>query len=204
LFFLQPLIVPGDIAESMTNIANHALQMQASIVVEMITAIGIVMLGSLLYVTLRKQNDKVALLALGLYVMEATILAASRIAVFALLRVSQESVLVGHPAQMQMLGNLFYDAQSFGYDLHMLPFALGATLFYSLLFKSRVIPRVLALLGLVAAPLALIGTVLVLVGVEVPILVFLPNLPFELAAGVWFLVKGCRPDSLRNVPQADR
>jgi hypothetical protein len=26
----------------------------------------------------------------------------------------------------------------------------------------------------------------------VPLWVFLPNLPFELAAGVWFLVKGLR------------
>jgi hypothetical protein len=32
----------------MTNISNNAVQMRASIVVEMITAIGIVMLGSLL------------------------------------------------------------------------------------------------------------------------------------------------------------
>ena len=42
LILLQPLIVPGNIIESMTNIANNALQMRASIVVEMITAIGIV------------------------------------------------------------------------------------------------------------------------------------------------------------------
>jgi hypothetical protein len=48
LFLLQPLIVPGDITASMTNISNNAVQMRASIVVEMITAIGIVMLGSLL------------------------------------------------------------------------------------------------------------------------------------------------------------
>jgi len=190
LVLLGPLIVSGNIAESMTNIANHALQMRASMVVEMITAIGIVMLGSLLFVTLRKQNTAIALVALGLYVMEATILAASRMQAFSLLQISQASVLAGHPASMQTMGSLFYEAQSFGYDLHMLPFALGATLFYSLFFKSRVIPRVLSVWGLIAAPLALIGTLLVLLGLDVPLFVFLPNLPFELAAGVWLLVKG--------------
>jgi len=190
LFLLQPLIVPGDIAESMANIASHTLQMRASIVVEMVTAIGIVMLGSLLYITVRKQNYKIALVALGLYVMEATILAASRIQALSLLHVSQASVQAGHPAYLQTMATLFYEAQSFGYDLHMLPFALGATLFYSLLFKSRVIPRALSLLGLIAAPLALIGTLIVLLGYDVPMFVFLPNLPFELATGVWFLIKG--------------
>jgi len=190
LFLLQPLIVSGNIVDSMTNIANHALQMRASIVVEMITAMGIVMLGALLYVTLKKQNGNIALVALGLYLIEAAILAASRIPAFSLLRTSQESVVAGHPAYLQTLGNLFYESQSFGYDLHMLPFALGATLFYTLFYKSGFLPRILSLWGLIAAPLALIGTLFALLGFDVPILVFLPNLPFELTIGVWLMVKG--------------
>jgi hypothetical protein len=195
LILLQPLIVSGNITESMTNIANNALQMRASIVVEMITAIGIVMLGSLLFVTLKKQNGKIALVALGLYLIEAAILAASRMAAFALLAISQESVIAGHPTYLQSLGNLFYESQSFGYDLHMLPFALGATLFYYLFFKSGLIPRVLSLWGLIAAPLALIGILFSLLGYDVPIVVFLPNLPFELTIGVWLMVKGIRDGS---------
>jgi hypothetical protein len=192
LLLLEPLIVPGNIVDSMTNIANHTLQMRASIVVEMITAMGIVMLGSLLYVTLRAQNGQVALVALGLYLFEAALLAASRIPAFSLLRTSQESVLAGHPAYMQALGNLFYESQSFGYDLHMLPFGLGATLFYYLFYRSGLLPRVLSLWGLIAAPLALAGTLLVLLGYDVPLVLFLPNLPFELTMGVWLIVKGTR------------
>jgi len=110
LFLLQPLIVSGNIIDSMTNIANNALQMRASIVVEMITAIGIVILGVLLYLTLKKQNMKIALVALGLYLIEAALLATSRIPAFSLLRISQESVIAGHPAYLQTLGNLFYES----------------------------------------------------------------------------------------------
>jgi len=197
LLLLEPLIVPGNIVDSMTNIANNALQMRASIVVEMITAMGIVMLGSLLYVTLRGQNEQVALVALGLYLVEAALLAASRIPAYSLLRASQESVLAGHPAYMQALGNLFYESQSFGYDLHMLPFGLGATLFYYLFYRSGFLPRVLSLWGLIAAPLALVGTLFVLLGYDVPLVLFLPNLPFELTMGIWLIVKGTR-----NAPES--
>ena len=63
-FLLTPLIVPGNITASMTNIANNATQMRASIVGEMIAVIGIVMLGALLFLTLKKQNGKIALVAL--------------------------------------------------------------------------------------------------------------------------------------------
>jgi hypothetical protein len=195
LVLLQPLIVPGNITESMTNISNNAVQMRASIVVEMVTAIGIVMLGALLFAVLKRQNRNIARVALGLYLVEAAILAASRIPAFALLLTSQESVAAGHPDYLQTLGNLFYELQDFGYSLHMVPFALGATLFYSLFFRSGFLPRILSVWGLIAAPLALVGIVISLLGYTVPIVVFLPNLPFELTAGVWLLVKGIRDGS---------
>jgi len=198
LILLQPLIVPGNIIDIMTNISNNALQMRASIVVEMITAIGIVILGVLLFITLKKISMKISLVALGLYIIEAGILAASRIPAFSLLRISQESVIAGHPTYLQTLGNLFYESQSFGYNLHMLAFAFGATLFYYLFFKSGFLPRVLSLWGLIAAPLALIGILFSLFGYNVPIVVFLPNLPFEITMGIWLMVKGIRNSSERK------
>ena len=192
LVLLQPLIVSGNITESMTNIANNALQMRASIVVTMFTAIGVAILGALLYVVLHKQNKIIALVALVLYLIEAAILAASRIEAFSLLRISQESVIAGHPPYLQTLGNLFYESADFGDWLHALPFALGAILFYYLFFKSGYIPRVLSLWGLIAALLALIGTPFVLFGYDVPMVVFIPNLPFELGIGLWLIVKGIK------------
>jgi hypothetical protein len=77
----------------------------------------------------------------------------------------------------------------------MLPFALGATLFYYLFFKSGFIPRALSLWGLIAALLAVIGTLFGLLGYDVPIVVFLLSLPFELTIGVWLIVKGIRDGS---------
>jgi len=164
--------------------------MRASIVVTMFTAIGITVLGILLFATLRKQNGTIALVALGLYLIEVAILAVSRMPAFALLRVSQESVVAGHPAYLQTLGNLLYESADFGDWLHMLPFAIGAVLFYYLFFKSRYVPRTLSLFGLIAATLALIGTSLALLGYNVPIYVVGLNFPFECGIGVWLIVKG--------------
>jgi len=192
---LTSLIVPGNIIDSMTNIANNSLQMRTSIVSEMIAVIGIVMLGALLFVTLKKQNGKIALVALGLYHITAAIIAVSRIPAFSLLRISQESVIAGHPDYLQTLGNLFYELQDFGYFLHMLPYTLGATMFYYLFYKSGYIPQVLNLWGLIAALLAFIGTLFDHLGYDVSLFVFLPNLPFDLAIGLWLMVKGIRDGS---------
>lgn len=188
----DPLIVPGNIVESMNNVANHVLRARVSILLELITAVGIVLLGVLLYLTLEKQNRKAALAAMALYIMEATLLAASRVEAFSFLRISQESAAAGHPAYLQSLGNLFYESQVFGYDLHMIPFTIGATIFYTLLVKSGYIPTPLALFGLAAAAVALIFSPLVLLGFDIPLIVFLPNLPFELGVGIWLAAKGIK------------
>ena len=82
LILNQVLTVPGNISETMIKIANNAWLMRANIFGETITAVGIIFLGAILFITLRKQNEKIALVALGLYLLEAALLAVSRIPAF--------------------------------------------------------------------------------------------------------------------------
>ncbi len=190
------LIVPGNISETMIKIANNTWLMRANILGEMITALGIIFLGAVLFVVLRKQNEKIAFIALGFYILEAALLAASRIQAFSLLRISQEYVTTGHPAYLQTIGNLAFESMNFGYSaLLMLAFCLGAILSYYLLYKSNIIPRVLSLWGLITVSLLLILTLFVIFGYEVPFFLYLPYVPFEFIAGVWILVKGVRDGS---------
>jgi hypothetical protein len=195
---LNPLIVDGNITETLIRISNNPLQLQASILIMMITVFGIATIGALMYIILQKENKPLATVAFGFYLIEASILAVSRISGFALFLVSKESVLNGHPAYLQSLGNLFLELQNFGFRLHMLPFAIGALMFYYLFYKSKVIPRNLAILGLIAAPTAILGSVMVLLGVDIPIIVFLPSLPFELLTGLWLIGKKVPDESVRK------
>jgi small basic protein len=83
--FLQPLWnVLGDIRASMTKIASSPWLMRTSIVLDTLTALGIIFLGATLFVTLRKHGEKTALVALGFYIMEAALLAVSRMEAFSL------------------------------------------------------------------------------------------------------------------------
>jgi len=192
------LTVPGNIIESMINIANNAWLMRVNILGEIITAAGIIFLGAILFITLRKQNEKIALVALGLYILEAALLAASRIEAFSLLRISQEYVTAGHPAYLQAIGNLAFESMNFGYTLLMLAFCLGGILFYYLLDKSRIVPRVLSLWGLITVFPCLIATLFTIFGYEVPFFVYFPYVPFEFAIGIWILVKGIKIHEIKS------
>ncbi len=192
-FLRQAWFVPGNMGASMIRIANKPWLMRTNILVDILTALGIIFLGVILYLTLRRENEKVALVALGFYILEAALLAVSRIEAFSLLRISQKYAATGHAADWQILGNLTFESMDFaGATLHMLVFCLGGILFYSLLDKARIVPRVLSLWGLITVFPCLVGTLLALFGYEVPFSIYLPYAPFEFVIGVWILVKGVK------------
>jgi len=186
------LIVPKNIDQSMINIARHAGLMRANFLGDLITAVGVIALGVLLFVILRKYGEIPALIALGCYLLEVALDAVSRIPAFALLHISEEYAAKGRPEDLQSLGNLALESMNFGFGLLMLPFCIGAILFYYLLYKSRVIPRVLSLWGLVSVPVVLVATVLTISGYKVPFVVYLPYVPFEWVVGAWILINGLR------------
>ena len=58
-------------------------------------------------------NEKMALVALGFYVLEATLLAVSRIQAFSLIGISQEYVATGQPTALKVQGNLMIESMDF-------------------------------------------------------------------------------------------
>ena len=188
---------PDNISETMIKISDNPTTMQMSSVGFFIEAVGIVLLAVLLYTTLKKQNKIIARWAFGLWIVEAVTNAVRGISAFSLLYTSQEYVKAGAPdsSYFQTLGGLFYESIQFSYDVLMVFYCIGGILFYYLFIKSKYIPKVLPIWGLIAASLGFIGELFVLFGYAVPLYVFLPILPFELAIGLWLMIKGIRDGS---------
>jgi hypothetical protein len=190
--FIRPLwLVPDDISATMLKIAENPVVLRINILADMLTALGVILLGAVLFDTLKKQNEKLALTALGFYILEGALLAASRIGTFSLLQLSQEYASTGQPESLLIFGNTALEAMDYvGNTLHVLAFCLGAILFYILLYKSKAVPRWLSLWGLITVVPVLAGTLTAMFDVHLPFIAFLPYFPFEFVIGIWILVKG--------------
>jgi hypothetical protein len=75
------------------------------------------------------------------------------------------------------------------------------------LYRSRLVPRILPVLGLIGAPLLLAGDIAIFFGVidrAAPILVLtvLPIAVWEFSLGVYLTVKGFRPSAVAALPPA--
>ncbi len=192
---LDSVVGTGSISDILVNIANNLTLMRVSILVELVTSIGIVVLASLLYIVLHKQGKIIARVALGWWLAEAIILAVSKIGAFALIPLSLEYVEAGAPdsSYFQTLGDFFYygfDRQ--GWAIHMLFFSLGGILWYYLFYRSKYIPRALSVWGVAAVSLVAINVMLVLFdrSIELQTILLAPYLLFEALIGPWLMVKG--------------
>lgn len=190
------LIVPDNIISSMTNISASPFTYQLGIVGRLITAVGILLLTVLLYTTLKNQNKAIARWAFTLRLTEVASFIVITITAFSLLVISQEytATTLSDPSYFATLGNLFYKAMEYTANINILFFSLGAFLFYYLFLKSKYIPKVFPIWGIISTSLALIGILFALFGYELNMIIyliaFLPILPLELAIGIWLTVKG--------------
>jgi len=185
--------VEGNIGATLVNINDQPWLLKMNIFVDVLTALGIIFLGGMLYLYLRKINEKMALVGFGFYILEAILIAASRMNVFPLLDISKEYVTGGQTAALAAMGSMAYDSSHFaGMTLTMLAFCAGAIPLYYLLFKSSILPKWLSFIGLVTVFPCLAGTLISLFSGEASMAWFAAYMPFEFVVAVWILVAGVK------------
>jgi hypothetical protein len=102
----------------------------------------------------------------------------------------------GTPAGVR-IGDLVINADAVN-AVFGLVFCLGATLFYALLYGSRIVPRWIALWGLAAVPLYAAAHLLAMYGVveansSAQTLLFMPMAVQEMVLAIWMIARGFRP-----------
>ena len=63
-FLKSAWFVPGNMSDTLVRIANNPSLMRVNILLDVFTALGVTFLGAILFLTLRKQNEKIVLTAL--------------------------------------------------------------------------------------------------------------------------------------------
>lgn len=189
----NPLLIEGDMTETMLNLAKYYDKVHVAIFMDVVTALGVILLGVSMHTVGKKVNGLLANLALSLYVFEAALLVMSKFFQYLLVEASLTYSMT-NDQMLVTLGRLLSDAQTFSYQIHIIPFGIGAIIFYTLLLKAKVLPKWLTLWGLISVPFVLVGVILMTYGIEVPFILLLPYVPFEFVTGGWILTKGLKQE----------
>lgn len=173
---------------SLRAMANSTQVAYISILLQMITGVVIIMLGVAMYRAAGHKGKTIAIIALSMYIFEAVLLAVGQVFVFGLVQVSQIFSISGD-ANLLALGKVLLSCREFAGEMAMIPFGVGAILFYYLLMKAKILPKWLALWGLITVPLILVFVPLQTFGIAIPFVLLVPYVPFEFFAGIFILIK---------------
>jgi hypothetical protein len=182
-------------AAKLASIAQHASLVQVDIVLTLLQAGCALMLAVTLYALTRDQDRDLAVMALCCRVSEGVIGAVSAVRMLGVLMIATASPATAGPdaAATLALGGLLLKMGGLFTLIGATCFALGSTLYFYLFLRARSIPVPLAWLGVFASVLLLAGLTLQLAGFlrgPVTYYIWIPMAVFEVALGLWLLIKG--------------
>ena len=171
-------------------------------ILEVIVALAGIGTAVVLFPVLKKQNEGLALGLVASRVLEASAIFLGVAFLLSIVTLRQAAAgadaLVTSNVLVMLYDRIFLLSQSF------LP-AVNDLLLGFLLYKSRLVPRALSLIGIVGGPVLIAGFLAVVFGVigrQAPLAVLsaLPVFLFELLLGIWLIVKGFNPSAIASLP----
>lgn len=153
-------------------------------------------------------SRRVALTYLVTMVFEVTLLAIGALFLLMLVPLSDSSAAATSSTWAPTLANLAVDGNDLAYQIAQAALGYGAIFVCVLLLRTRLIPPILAGLGVVGYAFHAMGATAELFGLHISLFMLIPGGVFELTFAVWLLVKGFAPkpyaDAMRLTTEAAR
>src|SRR6266542_4903855 len=167
-------------------------------ILEMIVALAGIGTAVVLYPVVKRQNEALALGFVGVRVLEAATIFGCVVSLLSIVTLRKDGAgadaLVTGQALVAFHDWIFLLGQGF------IP-AVNALLLGSLLYRSRLVPRVLPLLGFIGAPLLVVSATATLFDLwgqvsTLSALLTIPIAVWEFSLGVYLVVKGFKPSPI--------
>lgn len=195
-----------DAQDYLARIAANGSQIITGALFVLTMGLALAMVPVVIFPILKKHNE---VLAVGYVVfrggLETVTYIAVVISLLLLVPLSQAVIQSGSPdtSSYQTLGALLLKAHEFSATITEIVFPLGALMFYSVLYQSKLIPCWISGWGLLAVILHLISGLLHMFGLigsmsTIQNVLALPIALQEMVMAVWLIVKGFDPSALAS------
>jgi len=200
LFVKEQLVDAESVSSTLGLVADNAFRYRLALSIDFLAMVAVMALVFSLFTILKPVNPYLALLALGWRIGEVVLQAGAKIADYLLLNLSQSvaSSSGSGIAGLEHLGQMLIAGSMRGVWLSFVFFSAGSIVNNWLFFKSKAIPTILAIYGLISTALYALGSLLALI-IDLPesanMGLMLPLVLFELGLGFYLAIFGMKDAS---------
>ncbi len=174
----------------------------------LMTVVGDAAHGILMFPVLKQHNsERIAVGYLGFRIMDALFIAIMVLFVLIQIPIGSEYLNAGasDASYLQALSTVFMQAQLDAYNIAMTTLGISGLILCYSFYKSKLVPRLLAVWGLVGYAVILCGSMVeVVMGFDLLSIHAIPGGLWEMFIGVWLIAKGFNSSAFVSEPaQAD-
>lgn len=146
----------------------------------------------LMYPILKKQDEALALGYFGSRIIESVLLIVSIVALQLLVLLSEKYIATGaaDSNEFQTMAALAVKGHFAAFDMGMLALSVGSLMFCYLLYRSKLIPRIISIIGLIGYAALFASGCFGIIGHDVGMVLYIPGAIFEIIFPIWLIVKG--------------
>lgn len=161
----------------------------------LLTVAGDAAHGILMFPILKRHSERMAVGYLGFRIMDATFIAVMVLLILMQIPIGALYVQAGASdlSYLETLSAVLFQAHLDAYNVAMLTLGISGLLICYVLYRMRLIPRPLAIWGLLGYAIILCGSALEILGFNLMSFHAYPGGLWEVVIGVWLIIKGFNP-----------
>ncbi|MFD2612440.1 DUF4386 domain-containing protein [Paenibacillus gansuensis] len=181
-----------DRADILTGVYSERTNVIAGVFLELINALAVLGIAMLLYPILKKHNETLAWGYAASRIMESGLLILSLTSPLLLIALSNDYIAAGASggSYFQTIANVMAEARGKLFEMAMIVLSLGSLLFCYLLYKSRLVPQFMSVIGFLGYAALFTSSCLAIAGRDMGPVLYIPGAVFEIILPIWLIVKG--------------
>ena len=171
-----------------------SMKIQIGVLLQFINSVSVVGIAVIMHSILQKRNFIIAFSYLSSRIIESVVLLVGSLGPLIFALISKGDSKLG--IQYLTFSYLVIQWQNVAFQISMLVLGLGSLFFCYFLYVSKLIPRLLSLLGFIGYIALLASSLLEIFGFGSGEILFIPGAIFEIVFPLWLIIKGFSKDNL--------
>jgi Domain of unknown function (DUF4386) len=187
--FIQSILGAPD---HLSTIAANSMLLALGAVLWLCTVAGDAAHGILMFPVLKPHSERAAVGYLGARIIDATFIAVMALLILIQIPVGIEYLNAGSAdtSYLQALSTVLTEANLYAYEFAMIAVGVAGLILCTMFYRTQLVPRLLAIWGLIGYAILLSGSVLQVLGLNLNSIHAIPGGLWELSIGVWLIAKG--------------
>jgi hypothetical protein len=187
--FIQSILGAPD---QLSTIAVNSTLLAMGAVLWLCTVAGDAAHGILMFPVLKPHSERAAVGYLGARIIDATFIAVMALLILVQIPLGIEYLNAGSSdaSYLQALSAVLTQANLYAYEFAMITVGVAGFILSFMFYQTQLVPRFLAVWGLIGYAVLLLGSVLQVLGLNLNSIHAIPGGLWELFIGVWLIAKG--------------